>query len=634
MKNRKRIAVIICDVHHTYQQRILKGIIQQAHALNYDVAVFTMFMNFDEETNYQYGENNIFKIINYDLFEAVIYIPNSASKLAQRELFDQSLKTKCKAPVIALEFDEPQYYNVGVDDVQGFDELVSHLIEHHHLQDIVCLTGFQHNMQAEARLKGYCQAMRRHGLPINSNNIIYGDFWVAAALDLAQKLASGERPLPEAVVCVSDFVAMSLCNRLIELGIRVPEDILIAGYDAAKESSHNVPSITSYSRPLTGMGMQAVLKAHELLTGERVQPVSEEKGRLITAESCGCGEDFALRLIRHQKRIRSATDYADLYNTSHMAESLNSAKTLNMCLERISGFLYLLHGMTDYYLCMCDKWDDYECEENNGTDYREYTDTMRLRIKVKDHDGAIVDEPFDRSCILPALFEESVIPRVWYFTPLHFNERCFGYEVLGYGTQPLAFDKLYQTWTSNLNNALEFVRMRNIYNSMHQRLYMASIRDTLTGLFNRKGFWRYSAEMFAKAINTGKPFLVIAADLDCLKLINDTYGHLEGDNAISVTANVLNTCLNHGEVCARTGGDEFVAVGCADYTEEMIAQYLNNMAQSFQWYNSTSEKPYEVGASFGYVCKTVTEHDSLQEILDEADARMYANKVERKKLRL
>ncbi len=633
MKNRKRIAVIICDVHHSTQQRIMKGIIRQAHALNYDVAVFTMFMNFDEETNYQYGENNIFKLINYELFDAVIYAPCSVSKRALREYFADSLRQYCKVPVIALEFEDPAYYNVVVDDESAYENLVTHLIEHHRLTKILCLTGFQGNLQAEARLQGYRNAMAKHGLMLRDDYIIYGDFWHAAALDLAQKLVDGVVEMPEAVVCVSDHVALALCNRLIELGIRVPEDLIVVGFDSTKEAMDNVPSLTSYKRPLPGLGIDAVLKLHELLTGERAKPVMVDRGYLVPAESCGCGEDFQQRLIKHQKAQRTVTNYQELFNNCHMAESLNSAQSLNVCLGRIINYLYLVYGIIDYYLCLCDGWDDYDRNENEGDDYKEYTDTMRLRISSKNHNALIVDEPFDRSIILPAMYEESEHPRTWYFTPLHFNERCFGYAALGYGIQPLAFDQIYHAWSRNINNALEFMRMRNFYNSMNQRLYLASIRDTLTGIYNRKGFKRYSAETFAKAINTGKKFLVIAADLDCLKPINDNFGHLEGDNAISVVANALNTCLDNDEICARTGGDEFVAVGCAEYTEEMIAQYLRRMEQYLARYNACSEKPYEVGASFGYVCRTVTENDNMQAILDEADARMYENKVMRKKNR-
>lgn len=633
MKNRKRIAVIMCDVQHSYQQRVLQGLIRQAHALNYDVAVFTMFMNIDEETNYQYGENNLFKIINFHMFDAVIYAPCSIGKRALREYFAKELHEKCKVPIVALEFEDPFYHTVVTDDSAAYEQMVSHLLEHHKLRKILCLTGFKDNLQAEARLQGYRNAMTKHGIALRDDYMIYGDFWQDAALDLAQKLADGTIERPEAVVCVSDHVAITLCNRLIELGIRVPEDMIVLGFDVSKESGDNVPSITSYARPLRGLGIQAVLLVHKLLTGEEAAPVMEDTGYLVPAESCGCEEDFLKKFTKHQKKLRTVTNYQELFNGGHMAESLNSAQTLNMVLGRIINYMYLIHGIRDYYLCLCDQWDDYEKNETTNLAYKEYTDTMRLRISRKDDHSDIVDIPFDRSQILPALYEESDIPRVWYFTPLHFNERCFGYSVIGYGNQPLVFDQIYHSWTRNINNALEFIRVRNIFNSMHQRLYMASIRDTLTGVYNRKGFKRYAAEIFDKAVSTGKKLLVAAVDLDLLKSINDNFGHLEGDNAICVVANALKTCFNREEICARTGGDEFVVVGFSDYTDEIIAQYLDYLEQYFKRYNSSSDKPYEVGASIGYVCRSVTADDDLQEILDEADAKMYENKTIRKKNR-
>ncbi len=633
MKNRKRIAVIMCDIHHTYQKRIIQGLITQAHALDYDVAVFTMFMNIDEETNYQYGENNVFHLINYDLFDAVIYAPCSIEKRALREFFAQELKEKCRVPIVALEFEDESYHMVAADDTASYENMVSHLIEHHHLERILCLTGFKGNLQAEARLQGYRNAMAHHGLTVRENDVIYGDFWQAAALELAQKLADGEIEMPQAVVCVSDFVAATLCNRLIELGIRVPEDIFILGYDITKESADNVPSITSFSRPLEGLGIQAILLAHQLLTGEVCKPIKEDRGYLVTGQSCGCGEDITQRFRDFQKHLTTVTNHHTLFNRSHMAESLNSSQTLNRCLGKIIDYLYLVQGIRDYYLCLCDQWDDLDRTENNGDDYKHYTDTMHLQISCKNHDASIVDVPFQRSQLLPALHEESDIPHTYFFTPLHFNERCLGYAAVSYEEDAAFFDDIYHSWTRNINNALEFVRVRNVFSSMHQRLYMASIRDTLTGIFNRKGFNRFSSEIFRKAVKNGRKLLVIAADLDCLKPINDNFGHLEGDNAISVIANALNTCFDNDEICARTGGDEFIAIGCADYTDEIIAQYMKRLRQSLQRYNSSSEKPYTVDVSIGYVCRNVTEQDRLQDLLDEADARMYENKNARRKNR-
>lgn len=633
MKIRKRIAVIMCDADYPFQQRILNGLIQQAYALDYDVAIFTTFMNFDEETDFQYGEYRIFSLLNFDMFDAVVYAPCSINKRSQRVKLEERLRTECKAPIVALETDGSEYASVNVDDTMAFSRVVDHLIEHHHLTEILCLTGFQGNLQAESRLQGYRNSMERHGIPVREDLIIYGDFWQAAALDLAQKLADGEIKMPQAVVCVSDFVALTLCNRLIELGIRVPEDIIIVGYDATRDAAENVPSITSYVRPLADMGRHAILKLHEMITGEICEVAEQDLGYLVPAESCGCEEDFEQKFTKRQSEVNNILNYHNLFKACHMAESLNSATTLNQCLGKIVNFLYLINDIKDFHLCLCDQWDDFSRNDTNGEEYKNYTDTMRLRITCTDNDAELLDEPFPKTNLLPVYHEERATPRALYFTPLHFNERCLGYCALGYGALPRSFDDLYHSWVGNINNALEFVRIRNIFNSMNQRLYMASIRDTLTGIFNRKGFRRYSGEYFQKAVTTGKKLLVIAADLDCLKPINDNFGHLEGDNAISVVANALNTCFENDEICARTGGDEFLVIGCSDYTEDKIEQYLNHINQFLIRYNDSSDKPYKVEASLGYVCRTVTEENQLQELLDEADARMYENKVMRKKNR-
>ena len=68
-----------------------------------------------------------------------------------------------------------------------------------------------------------------------------------------------------------------------------------------------------------------------------------------------------------------------------------------------------------------------------------------------------------------------------------------------------------------------------------------------------------------------KTLFVLMADLDQLKMINDNFGHMEGDNAITVAANALNTSCDLNEVCARIGGDEYAIVGCGDYTDEHIS---------------------------------------------------------------
>ena len=635
MKNRKRIAVLMAGVvHRTYQHMFLEGILSQAKQLNYDVCIFSPFMNYDNETEYQLGENRIFDLVDYAMFDGVIYAPCSFNSDLLRNRIEKDLLELCHIPSVVLESDDSRFHCIMMDDVTAFEQVVNHLITQHHLTKILCLTGFKDNLQAEMRAQGYQNAMQAHGLEIPESYIVYGDFWKQAALDLAQKIADGEVFKPEAVVCCCDTVAITLCNRLVELGFRVPEEIVIVGYDSGSEAAENVPSITTYVRPVVDMGIRGVLKLHELITGEKAEPFRIDKGYLVPAESCGCGKDFKQKFEERQKEIHEIEDARKMFEDIPMAERLNSMPTLKALFDKILNHLYLISNFCDFYLCMCDQWDDLSKNSDNKEDYNHYTEKMHLRLSCTNHNGEVTDETFPLKDLLPVLHADREEPRAYYFTPLHFNERCFGYTVVGYGDKIKAYDSLYHNWTRNLNNAFEFMRVKNNFNSMNQRLFSASVRDTLTGIYNRHGYQHYSDEIFRKAqASENKKLLIFAADLDGLKIINDTYGHVEGDNAISVVANALNTCFSLNEICARTGGDEFLVIGCDDYTEEDIQEYIQYILDFLMQYNAESGKPYQVEASLGYVCQKVGMSDQLKTLMDEADSRMYANKVRRKKNR-
>ena len=620
-------------MNKVYQHFVLDGIISQAFALDYDVVIFTPFMAYDNDTAYQRGENTVYDLANFELFDAVLYAPCAYINDKSRTIVETKLRECASIPVIALESDNKQYSDVMVDDFHAFSCIVDHLIEEHHVKKIYCLTGFKDNLQAEERQRGYRYSMEQHGLPVEEGYVIYGDFWKMAALELAEKLAGGELELPEAIVCCCDTVALTLCNRLIELGIRVPEDIIVVGYDSSDEAAENVPSLTTYARPLADLGMRAVIRAHELITGETTAPVRMDKGHIVTAESCGCGKDFRQKFEERQIEIKETEETRKLFEDTPMAEKLNDAGTLNELLEAIINHFYLIHGWQDWYMCLCDQWDDLSKNTDNVEDYNHYTDTMHLRISCTDQSGLIIDTPFPLRDLLPALHEDRAEPRAYYVTPLHFNERCFGYSALSYGNTSRAFDALYHAWSRNLNNALEFMRIRNNFASMNQRLFLSSVRDTLTGIYNRQGFKIYAEEIYARAQNDGLQLLILAADLDGLKIINDSYGHLEGDIAITAAANALSTCCSHGEICARTGGDEFLVIGCGNYTEALLAEYTQYIQDFLDRFNAVSGKPYEVSVSVGWVCQMLTPEDSLNDLTEEADARMYREKVRRKKQR-
>ena len=88
-------------------------------------------------------------------------------------------------------------------------------------------------------------------------------------------------------------------------------------------------------------------------------------------------------------------------------------------------------------------------------------------------------------------------------------------------------------------------------NAMVERLNRMWVYDTLTGIFNRAGFFKFSSAIVKEAQERGKPLFVLFLDLDGLKKVNDQYGHDEGDAYIKAMANVLNQVRKHGELLMR-----------------------------------------------------------------------------------
>ncbi len=153
--------------------------------------------------------------------------------------------------------------------------------------------------------------------------------------------------------------------------------------------------------------------------------------------------------------------------------------------------------------------------------------------------------------------------------------------------------------------------------------------DELTGLYNRRGFLDYAYAAITSKRNRGKKALVAYADMDNLKMINDMYGHDEGDFALRELASILKDTFRSTDIVARFGGDEFVAfamVGRDDYANIMRRRILEITRR----HNEVLDKPYPVEMSTGIWEFECGPEIDIYEVLDMADERLYAEKNEKK----
>lgn len=440
-------------------------------------------------------------------------------------------------------------------------------------------------------------------------------------------------------------MAIGLANRLVENGIDVPGKVVVTGYDATQESVVNTPVITSYTPAVEQAAAEVVNRLRSVIDpDEELIPIDYQPSRgLCIGESCGCPENIgyvkerlynSLYNINHNYGIKGIEDMVDIsrLNESYMFENLTIAVGPNDCLKKIYEETYLIRPYGDFYLCLTEEWLNTESDITSG-----YPERMKEVIHSKpakdsnNVDGEIYfsnDDKriFDTSVMLPELWEERDEPSVFYFSPIHFDEKTLGYSVL---RNPLSMkhkmDIVFRNWTRNVNNALEMTRMQN-------RLVAFSQRDAMTGLYNRRGMdEKLSAVM--SGLKENESCLVFVVDMDGLKYINDNFGHSEGDYGINAVASAVRRIARSEEICVRAGGDEFYIIGVGDYNRSDITVRVQKFNSAVEEENKASGKPYEISASIGGCCERLCAGMTVEEAIQIADGRMYRNKTDRKKQR-
>jgi len=160
---------------------------------------------------------------------------------------------------------------------------------------------------------------------------------------------------------------------------------------------------------------------------------------------------------------------------------------------------------------------------------------------------------------------------------------------------------------------------------MEEALRAMALLDELTGLYNRRGFFTLGQQQLKTAHRTKRRMVLLFADLDGMKRINDTFGHPEGDRALIETADVLRETFRESDIIARIGGDEFVVL--AIETNGFPAEVLTHRLQeNLEARNARGDRRYKLSLSVGLARYDPESPCSIDDLLTQADRLMYERK--------
>jgi len=150
--------------------------------------------------------------------------------------------------------------------------------------------------------------------------------------------------------------------------------------------------------------------------------------------------------------------------------------------------------------------------------------------------------------------------------------------------------------------------------------------DYLTGLDNRYSFFEF-VHKFTRNKN-GKSLIIAMIDIFNFKSINETYGNLEGDNALRNMAQIIKFCCKKSDFAARYGGDEFVLAVKAETGIDVLMDRIN---ESLNLYNKNNRKPYEVKIIYGFDAYFSDDNRRIDDFLNHINNLMHMNTEEKRR---
>lgn len=207
---------------------------------------------------------------------------------------------------------------ITVDNVQGIHDALAHLAGHGHRQ-IAFIAGFASlDSDSSERLGAYRSGMARLGLPVDPAWVAYGEHnWFGGQRAMRELLE--REPAFSAILASNDESARGALDWLKKVGLRVPEDMALIGFDDQVEARGTRPTLTSVHQPMFELGQQALLQALATLRGD-APPVSLVRvaPRLVLRESCGCQPHASTS----QPTLAAVVGNETIYFSKHRVEVL------------------------------------------------------------------------------------------------------------------------------------------------------------------------------------------------------------------------------------------------------------------------------------------------------------------------
>lgn len=612
LNDRLVFALCTARIHSLAILESVKQFVNEAHRRNYAVLVFNA--GFDHEPSHlqEHSCYSVFDLIPLQIVDAIVVMNDAIDNHIVVDTI-AAIAKEHRIPVLSYDGKAENIPSLYSYPNHAFEMLLDHIFGDHQCKRVNLLTGVHGDYSSEHSVMAYSEALRKYNIPFEAKRIGYGCYTENITREVTERFLLHDAP--DAIVCVTDEMAITVCSVLRSHGLRVPEDVIVTGLGGIDMRDIHVPRLTTCAKDYERLCAAFFDSAEMIFDGETTKLDMEIKPLVHISESCGCrvtelrDQNPAIWDLHTKLKSNMKLEAQDRWLLSDMTERIQPS---------VIDYLDVISSCIpeDSYLCLRDSLGA-DLTENSLQHFADSSELMSTVMhKHKEKQFRIVP----RASLIPSLEQILDSGNVVLFNAIYMLTDIYGYYAYyGNDLRKACFQlpKLIHTAGNVIGYCLAAAKIQNL----HKRLDAARVRDSLTGMLNLRGANNVLLESLRTEKHENDQLVIIVIGLNQLRRINSVYGRTEGDLALLNLSDAITDCIDNSVTAARIGGDEFMLAFFQTANQVNMAEVLISVLQKrMASYNQISGKNYSIDISVGCVSANVSSSLSIDGLLKQAIA--------------
>jgi len=577
-KAHRLIGVCLSQAHTFLKTDLLVELEKEARKDGYGIVVF----NSTESS----ATGCVYRLIRYEKMAAlVIFAGDLYDTQTQEEIIHKAGLRKI--PVFWLGGIHGQCISIPNDCEDAFREIIRHVVREHGARDTFFLAGVREEPNSQTRLQCWQEVMREEGLPCGEDRIAFGNYVEKDARQITEKLIHERKPLPRAIFCANDAMAAAVCNTLRLNGIRVPEDVIVTGFDGTSTAYLSRPCLTTCDSDYPGQARLIMELLRNQAGKDERTAVLPYRFRPVLSESCGCPKAVNEKIQAMNIQQQSEMMYNFENNLFDQVDRMLAHDDLRDVLNRV-GELILPDSALYLNKCIVNLNPDTEYQMDHPEN------EMIIVPHCREGEEPPLRQVYLRNMPLPSGGEGVTILNI-----VHDGNRVCGYYAAHSGNLSADFRLIKRV--SDLLNMLASIQLGRIWrNQLEARLENNLYTDYLTGLPNLKGLTRWYEAFAAESAGDRKPLRMTIYHIHNYSNCYETFGMAAAEEIIRTVSRELVGTHPEAEQIARISEDQFAVINVADSEEELDARMIRTTKGFFRKLAGEKAEKTRPEVEYGY----------------------------------